>query len=78
MGLFTTLATIPLQYVIGAAVGGLAGISILLIVRNHKLAIDNANLRAVIEGLRIERTVAISGLQRKFDDSSPVTLKVVK
>jgi hypothetical protein len=63
MGIFIHLATTHLEYAIGSVVGALAGVSILLLVRNYwlgvaydKLDLENANLRTIVDGFHSEQT----------------------
>lgn len=65
-----------MPYVIGITVCALAASVPLLAWLLWRARRENANLRTVVEGLRLERSVATSALQRKFDATS--TLRVVK
>jgi hypothetical protein len=78
MGILTIIAAIPIEYVIGAAVGANAGIAILSVWRLYRLSIENDNLRILLEGWRTERVVMSGALRRKVDESAPVTLRIVK
>jgi hypothetical protein len=57
-----------LESIIGIGVCALAATAPLLAWWLWRQRRENANLREVVEGLRVERTVATGALQRSSDD----------